>query len=95
MYGDIDPQTGNLFRLMIWALTPMAITYLLMNFEMAQHRFKSTPAMIFCALLYVGGVTLWHDSAEQIIGVLAAVSTLSAIAFAVGIPWRVTAETNS
>ncbi|MFH0907616.1 MAG: hypothetical protein V1929_02495 [bacterium] len=92
MYGDTDPQTGHLFRLMIWALTPMALTYLLMNFEMAQHRFTMTPAMTACALGYVGGVIFWHDRPEHIIAVLAVVSTLSAIAFLAGIPWRVKQE---
>ncbi len=92
MYKDRDPETARLFRMMMWALTPMAVTYMLMNFEMAQHRFKVTPALVVCAALYLVGVALWHARPEQIIAVLASVSTLSALSFVAGIPWRVTSS---
>lgn len=55
-----------LTRAMVLAMCPLALVYLLLNFEMAQRRFFWCYGLIPCALAYVGGVALWHDRPEQI-----------------------------
>jgi O-antigen/teichoic acid export membrane protein len=90
MYGIRypEPEMSRLLILFVCAIAPLSLTFLLMNYEMAQHRFAMTGLLALCALLYVGGVMLWHDTMEHVVWVLAGVSSLSAAGFAVSILWR-------
>ena len=92
MYGraSATPEAMHLVKLAMCAMAPLALTYLLMNFEMAQHRFRATGWLILCAVCYIGGVALWHQSAQQIVLVLGAVSLASSISFIATMPWRAT-----
>ncbi len=91
LYGTNDPVAQHNVRIMVSALAPMALTYLLMNFEIAQHRFRCAPALVACALFYIGGVALFHGSVDQIVTVLAIASTASAVVFLFGVPWKIRA----
>ena len=70
LYGAIPPEAAAeaaaLTRAMVLAMCPLALAYLLLNFEMAQQRFAWCYGLVPCALAYVGGVVLWHDRPEQI-----------------------------
>jgi hypothetical protein len=90
VYGlrDPDPEQLRLLVLTVCAMAPLALTFLLMNYEIAQHRFALIGFLILCAALYIGGVVLWHDTVRQIVLVLGAVSTLSAAGFGAAILWR-------
>jgi O-antigen/teichoic acid export membrane protein len=89
LYGNSDPVAIHNVRIMILALAPLSATYLLMTFETAQHRFRCAPALVACALAYIGGVALFHGSVDQVVSVLAVCGSASALVFAFGVPWRV------
>ena len=69
-------------------MSPLGIAYLLMNFEMAQHRFACMIPLFVCALGYVVGVTLWHDQLHYVAIVLGAVGTVAAVSLVALLPWR-------
>ncbi len=84
MYDDRYP-TRDMVRLLIsvvWAMAPLGATFLLMNYEMACHRFRGMALLIGCALLYIVGVILFHDTIGQVVIMLAVVSTISFLGFA-------------
>ena len=70
LYGPVPPEAAAeaaaLTRAMVLAMCPLALAYLLLNFEMAQQRFAWCYGLIPCALAYVGGVARFHDRPEQI-----------------------------
>jgi len=80
--SEPTPEMIHLVRVVTLAMSPLGLTYLLLNFEMAQHRFHTIPWLLILATAYIGGVAFWHDTVNQIILVLGAVSLLSAILFA-------------
>lgn len=81
MFGIRDPTEGQLHfvRTVMWAMAPLTLTYMLMNFEMAQHRFRSLPFLWVCVAGYVGGVWFFHDTLVQFVTTLGIVSTASAL----------------
>ncbi len=81
--ADPTPEMTHLVRVVALAMSPLGLTYLLLNFEMAQHRFQTIPWLLAAAAAYLGGVWLWHDTVDQIILVLGSVSLFSAIVFVV------------
>jgi O-antigen/teichoic acid export membrane protein len=89
LYGKAEPEAMHNVRIMMMALAPMSITYILMNFEIAQHRFRCAPWLLVCAAAYLGGVALFHESVNQIVLILGLCSTASALVFVLGVPWRV------
>ena len=90
IYGlsDPDPELIRLLIIVVCSMAPLALTFLLMNYEIAQHRFSMIWLLVACAALYIAGVIQWHDTMEQVVWVLAGVSTLSAIGFSIAIVWR-------
>ena len=90
LYNDRTP-TSEMIRLVRWvvcAMTPMGLTYLLMNFQMAQRRFKPAYFLLACAAGYILGVMRFHETVWQVVVVLGIVSTLSAVGLIAGLPWR-------
>lgn len=88
LYGVATPEAERLVRWVVLAMTPVSLVYLLLNFEMAQHRFRSIPLLWAGALLYVVGSIFCHGSAIQITWMLAAGSTLAAAGLCAGMPWK-------
>ncbi len=81
-----DAATAALLtRAMVLAMCPLALAYLLLNFEMAQHRFFWCYGMIPCALAYVGGVALFHSQPLRIAMVLGALNLVAAALLVAGI----------
>lgn len=78
-----SPESLALVRWVCLAMSPLGLTYLLLHFEMAQHRFEAVPWLIACALAYVGGVYLWHDTVLHIVAALGGAALTSATIFAV------------
>lgn len=80
LYGvkDPSPELEHLVRMVMLAMSPLGVSYLLLNFEMAQHRFRTVPWLLLIAAAYIGGVWFWHQTVLSIVAVLAAVSTASA-----------------
>ncbi|HMO04397.1 MAG TPA: hypothetical protein PKC67_12835 [Kiritimatiellia bacterium] len=90
MYGIDEPsaEMTRLLCLFVASIAPLALTFLLMNYEMAQRRFGMTWLLVVCAALYIGGVVFWHDTMEHVVMVLAGVSVLSAVGFTAAILLR-------
>ncbi|HBA86090.1 MAG TPA: hypothetical protein DCZ95_18555 [Verrucomicrobia bacterium] len=82
LFKDAAPtaQSMALVRGVCWAMAPLALTFILMNFELAQHRFECTIPLVVCAGLYYGGVALFHQSLWQMIWVFGAASFCSMVA---------------
>lgn len=72
-----DTETRFLLRWIFWAMAPLGLTFLLMNFEIAQRRFRAPAMLVLLAIVYVAGVALWHDTLAQVLTVLTCVSLAS------------------
>ncbi|NCC52109.1 MAG: hypothetical protein EOM20_12950 [Spartobacteria bacterium] len=83
-----SPEQVHLVRCLIWAMAPLALTFLLLNFEMAQNRFIMILPLAVLAACYLGGVALWHTSLLHVILVLGFTSLGSAVALLFCLPWR-------
>jgi O-antigen/teichoic acid export membrane protein len=81
MFGikEAPAEQMHFVRTVLWAMAPLTLTYMLVNFEMAQHRFRSLPFLWICVLGYVGGVWAFHDTLAQFVAILGTVSTVSAL----------------
>ncbi len=57
LYGPCSPgdapRAHSLVRAMTLAMSPLALSYLLLNFEMAQNRFRRPLLLLPCAALYI------------------------------------------
>ena len=67
-----------LTRAMVLAMSPLALAYLLLNFEMAQQRFFWCYGLVPCGCAYVGAVARFHAHPLQIAAVLGAVNLVAA-----------------
>lgn len=63
-------EAARLTRAMVLAMSPLALAYLLLNFEMAQRRFFWCYGLVPCGLAYVGGVARFHAHPVQVAWVL-------------------------
>jgi O-antigen/teichoic acid export membrane protein len=81
LYGrwsvEAAAPAAALTRAMVLAMSPLALAYLLLNFEMAQQRFRWCLGLVPCGIAYVGGVALFHAHPLQIAAVL---GTLNVVA---------------
>lgn len=68
------PEMLSLVRVVTLAMAPLGLVYLIMNFEMAQHRFGFIIPLSLCAAAFVAGVGLFHQTLWQVVGVFLAVS---------------------
>jgi len=64
LFGDwqATPATMNLVRLLVWAMTPLGLMFLIINFELAQNRFAVLWPLGLCAVFFVTGFALYHPS---------------------------------
>lgn len=84
LYHDWQPSAAmrGLLRATVWAMSPLSLAYIIMQFELSQSRFRLTAPLLCCAALYLLGVSLWHASLLQIVAVLAVVSILTLLVLA-------------
>jgi O-antigen/teichoic acid export membrane protein len=68
--GGVQPGQVEVVRGMVLALAPLALVYLLLNYELAQRRFRITIPLALCAVGYLLGVMRWHETLMQVVGVL-------------------------
>lgn len=78
----------KLLRMILWAMSPLGLAYLMLNFELAQRRFQWLGLVVVCALAYGGGALVWHASLAQFVTLMAAVNAAALAALACGMPWR-------
>lgn len=88
LYHDWQPDAAmcRLVRYTIWAMSPLGLAFIIMNFELGQNRFRMTLPLILCVAGYLAGVSIWHASVLQIVAVLATVSVLAMLALVKSIP---------
>lgn len=73
------PDMIALVRMVCWAMAPLGLVFILMNFELAQHRLACAIPLALCAAVFVGGVALCHGSLWQVVAALFGASLLSLI----------------
>jgi len=92
LYGGMAPEHAReasaLVRAMVLAMAPLALAYLLLNFEMAQRRFRRALVLVPCALLYVGGTAVFHAAPLQIPAVLGTLNAVAAGVLLAGVVLR-------
>jgi O-antigen/teichoic acid export membrane protein len=92
IYGSSPAESAAtaalLTRAMVLAMSPLALAYLLLNFEMAQQRFFWCYGLVPCGLAYVGGVALFHAHPVQIAEVLGAMNVVAAGLLLAGVIFR-------
>ncbi len=69
-----DAPTVLLARWVIWALAPLGLTFLLINFEIAQRRFRAPFIVVLIAGLYVTAVAIWHETFTQVLTIMTCVT---------------------
>ena len=76
LYKDMNPVPELLLmvRVVPWAMVPIGIIYILLNFELAQHRFTCGIPLALAAVVYVLGVHFFHQTLWQIIYILFTIS---------------------
>lgn len=74
-----------LTRAMVLAASPLALAYLLLNFEMAQRRFRWCYGLVPCAIAYVAGIALFHQHPLQIPAVLGTLNLIAALLLLAGV----------
>lgn len=81
LYRDHAPAPDMiaLVRLVCWAMAPLGLVFLLMNFELAQHRLACVFPLALCAAAFVGGVAIFHNSLVQVVVVFLTVSLISLV----------------
>ncbi len=72
---DVHPGQASLLRAMSLALAPLTLVMVLMNYELAQRRFRIMVPLYLCAAGYLLGVMRWHQTMLQVVYVLGAMST--------------------
>ena len=85
---DPDPQQILLVRLLLLSMIPLGLAHMLMNFELAQHRFAIVPGAFIVAVAYLVGIQLWHESVWQIVGVTATMSVAFLVMLLIFLPFR-------
>ncbi len=92
LYGAWPPEAAAsaaaLTRAMVLAMAPLALAYLLLNFEMAQRRFFWCYGLVPCGLAYVAGVARFHAHPLQVAMVLGTLNLAAAVLLAAGIVSR-------
>ncbi len=83
-----DEEAVFLIRAVVWAMAPLGVTLLLVNFELAQRRFHIAGLLPGLAVLYIVGVNIWHDTLLQVVAVLAVISVSSLILLGVDVLFR-------
>lgn len=84
LYGPVPADAAaaaaamTLTRAMVLAMSPLALAYLLLNFEMAQQRFLWCFGLVPCGIAYVVGVALFHAHPVQIAIVLGTLNLVAA-----------------
>ena len=77
----------HLLRGLVLALAPLALAHLLLNFELAQHRFRASFIAVAGVGVYLIGVFTWHPTPLAVAGWLGGVSLAVFLGLA-GAQWR-------
>ncbi|MEM7392211.1 MAG: hypothetical protein AAF492_07665, partial [Verrucomicrobiota bacterium] len=76
---ELDPERKDIVRLFLLAMSPLPFTYIIVNFEMAQHRFKGPLLFAATSIGYVAGVALFHEKVTHMLYVLLSMNLLALV----------------
>lgn len=71
---EAQPGQIEMLRGMVLALAPLTLVTVILNYELAQRRFRIMIPLIVCAAGYLLGVRWWHETPLQIVAVLGVMS---------------------
>lgn len=74
---EAQPGQIEILRGMVLALTPLTMVLVLLNYELAQRRFRIMIPLFICAVGYLLGVMRWHETLLQVVAVLGAAAVTS------------------
>lgn len=76
MYGIVDPSSELLYLISVmgWVMAPVALINVIVNFLLAQRRFRQTLPVFLSALFYTVAVHLKHDTIWEVVAI-AGIST--------------------
>lgn len=74
---EAQPGQIEILRGMVLALTPLTLVMVLLNYELAQRRFRIMIPLFICAAGYLLGVMRWHETLLQVVAVLGAAAVTS------------------
>ena len=77
--GEYRPELISLVRTLAWALAPLPVILVIMNYELAQRRYAIAWPLLMCAAGYLAIVTVWHQTLHQVVYVLAAASVCALV----------------
>lgn len=72
-------------RLVMMGMSPLSFVFLLMNFELAQHRFRLAGVTVISALIFAGGVWLYHPAPWAIVLMLGIASLVAVLVLTAGL----------
>ena len=78
----------RMLRVVVLVMSPLGMTFLLTNFELAQHRFFPSVLLPIAAIGYVIGVCIWHQHIWEVLYVMGGVSFCSMLGLIVAILWQ-------
>jgi glycosyltransferase involved in cell wall biosynthesis len=81
------PEAIPLLRGMVWALSPVSLLQVVMNFELAQRRFAVGGVLLAGALAYAGLCFFWHGSMAQVPLILGACGAATLAIAVARLPW--------
>jgi O-antigen/teichoic acid export membrane protein len=76
---EAQPGQIEILRGMVLALTPLTMVMVLLNYELAQRRFRIMIPLSLCAAGYLLGVMRWHETPLQVVAVLGGMSLVALV----------------
>lgn len=85
LYGDRAPSAEMIAMVRAYALamSPLTLIFLLMNYELAQHRFRACYGVSLAALAFVASAVFFHQHVMQVLLALGITGSLAAAGLAV------------
>ena len=71
LLGRSDPAVSWLIPRCVWAMLPIGVANIFLNFVMARGRYGFLAVFVALTLLCLVGFALWHDTLRQILAVVA------------------------
>lgn len=83
LLGRTEETVAGLIRICVWAMLPIGVASLFLNFVMARGRYGFLAALVALVLLYLLAFAIWHDTFEHILMVVAGFGMAALVLFVV------------
>jgi len=83
LLGRANAEVTALIPVCAWAMLPIGVANVFLNFVMARGRYGFLVVFAVVALAYVGAFALWHDSVRHILEVVAVFGVITLVLFVV------------